>query len=58
MTFLEINGHPLDPGFDQRDAEDFVVAIAENKVSAVSDIAAGLMKYVKLTRCSLLGFSL
>ena len=45
MTFLEINGHPLEPGFDQYAAEAFVVAIAAGMISAVPQIAAELMKY-------------
>ena len=45
MTFLEINGHPLEPGFDQYGAEEFVVAIADGRISTVAEIAAELMKY-------------
>ncbi len=44
MTFLEVNGHPLNPRFDVDDAEEFVVAIAEGRISAVPEIAAELMK--------------
>jgi death on curing protein len=45
MTFLEVNGHCLDPGFDQADAEELVVAIAGGRISEVSQIASELPKY-------------
>jgi death-on-curing protein len=45
MTFLEANGHPLDPMFDQLEAEEFVVAVAEGTYTAIGDIAAQLPKY-------------
>lgn len=44
MTFLEVNGHPLIP-FDQLEAEEFVVAVADSTYTAVADIAAQLPKY-------------
>jgi death-on-curing protein len=45
MTFLQINGHPLDPGFDQDAAEELVVAIAERRISSVGGIASELPKF-------------
>ncbi len=45
MTFLEVNGHPLDPDFDQREAEEFVVGVAEHSYAHVPDIAAELVKF-------------
>jgi death-on-curing protein len=47
MTFLQINDHPLDPGFDQFEAEELVVAVAEHRISSVSEIAAELVKYTR-----------
>lgn len=47
MTFLEINGHPLNPGFDQYEAEELVVDIAESRISDVPAIAAELVKYAR-----------
>jgi len=45
MTFLTINGHPLDPEFDQRRAEGFVVAVAQGLVVDLALIAAELETY-------------
>ncbi|HUZ53655.1 MAG TPA: type II toxin-antitoxin system death-on-curing family toxin [Streptosporangiaceae bacterium] len=45
MTFLDVNGHRLDPEFDVDAAEEFVVAIAEGRISGVPEIAAELVKY-------------
>ena len=45
MTFLEVNGHPLDPGFNQSEAEDLVVNVAEGRISDVSEIASELVKF-------------
>lgn len=47
MTFLGVNGHPLDPTFDQLAAEDFVVAVAEGTYRAVPDIAGELVKFTR-----------
>lgn len=44
-TFLEVNGHPLDPAFDQREAEEFMVAVAEGRYESVADIAGALVKF-------------
>lgn len=45
LTFLTINEHPLDPGFDQDAAEEFMVAVAEGRYDSVSDIAGELVKF-------------
>lgn len=45
MTFLGVNGHPLDPHFDQYGAEEFVVGVAEGVYSNIPEIAAELVKY-------------
>lgn len=47
MTFLDVNGHPLDPQFDQDAAEGLVVAIADGRISEVSQIAAELVKFAR-----------
>jgi death on curing protein len=44
MTFLEVNGHPLDPHFDQPAAEEFVVAVAVGRYADVASIASELVK--------------
>jgi len=45
FTFLTVNGHPLDPGFDQDAAEEFMVAIAEGRYTDVAVIAGDLVKF-------------
>lgn len=45
MTFLDVNGHPLDPAFDQEAAEEFMVAVAEGRYRRVGDIAGELVKF-------------
>ena len=45
VTFLALNGHPLDPRFDEYAAEEFVVAVAEGHYVDVPDIAAELIKF-------------
>ena len=45
MTFLEVNGHPLDPGFDQVAAEEFMVAITGGRYDSVAEIAGELVKF-------------
>jgi death-on-curing protein len=45
MTFLEVNGHPLDPAFDQLAAEEFVVAVADGGHADVPAIAGELVKF-------------
>lgn len=45
MTFLEVNGYPLDPAFDQLAAEEFVVAVAEGAYTAIPAIASELVKF-------------
>jgi death on curing protein len=47
MTFLEVNGHPLDPAFDSDAAEELVVAIADGRISGVPEIAAELPKFTE-----------
>ena len=46
VTFLALNGHPLDPGFDEDAAEEFVVTAAEGRYADVSD-AAELVKFTR-----------
>lgn len=45
VAFLEVNGHPLDPGFDQYAAEYLVLAVAEDVISDVPVIASELVKF-------------
>lgn len=45
MTFLEVNGCCLDPKFDQADAEELVVAIADHRITEVGQIASELPKF-------------
>lgn len=45
MTFLEVNGHPLDDDFDDDEAEDFVLAVAQGILRDVPSIASGLVKF-------------
>jgi death-on-curing protein len=45
VAFLGINGHPLDPAFDEDEAIDFVLAIADGTISDVPSIASGLVKF-------------
>jgi death on curing protein len=45
FTFLTVNGHPLDPGFDQDAAEEFMVAVAEGRYTDVAVIAGELLKF-------------
>jgi death-on-curing protein len=45
MTLLEVNGHPLDPTFDQLAAEEFVVAVAGGSCADVPAIASDLVKF-------------
>lgn len=45
MTFLEVNGHPLDPDFDVDAAEALVLAIADGRMADVPEIAGELAKY-------------
>lgn len=45
LTFLAVNGHPLDPGFDLDAAEEFMVAVAEGRYTDVADIAGDLVKF-------------
>jgi death on curing protein len=46
MTFLDVNGHPLDPAFDQVAAEELMVAIADGRYRSVADIAGELVKFM------------
>ena len=45
LTFLTVNDHPLDPGFDQDAAEEFMVAVAEGRYTNVADIVGELVKF-------------
>jgi death on curing protein len=47
LTFLTVNGHPLDPAFDQDAAEAFMVAVAEGSYADVADIASELVKFTR-----------
>ena len=47
FTFLTVNGHPLDPGFDQDAAEEFMVAVAGGHYKDVADIAGELVKFCR-----------
>jgi death-on-curing protein len=47
MTFLDVNGHPLDPDFDQEAAEEFVLAVAEGRYRLVPKIASELVKFTQ-----------
>lgn len=48
-TFLEINGHPLDPGFDVDAAEKFMLSVADGKIDSVFEVSAELKKYSRPT---------
>jgi death-on-curing protein len=45
FTFLTVNGHPLDPRFDQDAAEEFMVAVAEGCYTDVAVMAGELVKF-------------
>jgi death-on-curing protein len=45
FTFLTLNRHPLDPGFDQDAAEELMVAVAEGRYADVAVIASELVKF-------------
>lgn len=45
MTFLALNGHELDPGFDQEAAEELVLSVAQGRLSDVPAIASALVKF-------------
>jgi death-on-curing protein len=45
MTFLAMNGHPLDPVFDVDAAEVFVLAVATGSLADVPGIASELVKF-------------
>jgi death-on-curing protein len=45
FTFLTVNGHPLDPRFDQDAAEEFMVAVAEGRYTDVAVMAGELVKF-------------
>jgi death on curing protein len=45
MTFLAVNGHELNPGFDVDAAEEFMVAVAEGRFPDVPGIASELIKF-------------
>lgn len=45
LTFLTVNGHSLDPGFDEHAAEELMVAIAESRDTDVASIAGELVKF-------------
>ncbi len=45
MTFLEVNGHSLDPSFNQQAAEQLVIAIAQGAYGDVPSIASELVKF-------------
>lgn len=47
LTFLTVNGHPLDPRFDEDTAEEFMVAVAEGRYTDVAAIAAELGKFTR-----------
>lgn len=47
LTFLTLNGQPLDPGFDVDGAEDFMVAVAEGRYPDVASIAGELVKFCR-----------
>jgi death on curing protein len=47
LTFLTVNDHPLDPGFDQDAAEEFMVTVAGGRYTDVPDIAAELVKFTR-----------
>jgi death on curing protein len=47
LTFLTVNGHPLDPAFDEDAAEEFMVAVAEGRYSDVAVIAGELIKFTR-----------
>lgn len=47
LTFLTVNGHPLDRGFDQDAAEEFMVVVAEGRHSDVAVIASELVKFTR-----------
>jgi len=47
LTFLTVNGHPLDPDFDTNAAEEFVLAVAEGRYADVTDIAGELVKFTR-----------
>lgn len=47
FTFLTVNGHPLDPGFDQDAAEEFTIAVAEGRYTDVAAIAGELVKFTR-----------
>lgn len=45
MTFLTVNGHPLDPEFDVDAAEKFVLAVATGALADVACIASELVQF-------------
>jgi death-on-curing protein len=45
MTFLTVNGHPLDPAFDVGAAEKFVLAVATGALTDVACIASELVQF-------------
>jgi len=47
VAFLELNGHPLESSFDQRAAEEFVLAVAVGTLRDVPAIASALVKFCR-----------
>lgn len=45
LTFLEINGHHLNAGFNQDEAEEFMVAVAEGRHADVPKTAIELARF-------------
>ena len=44
-AFLTVNGHPLDPAFSVREADELVLAVATGGMRGVQPIASALVKF-------------